>query len=412
MNDAQAGFSSAEVLMAAGTRTSNRVPAVIGVQPWSWRGDSNNGNMIHAAAARRMMSKYVELEKAGEWTDADIERLRSEHSHIVFVTANLLRLGVPGHHPSIKELVATQVPLAKNIERAGLPVVVFGLGSQAGLNGPYEFTVAPETVRLLKVISDHSRKIAVRGAFTAEACARLGIENVEVVGCQSMFWYRSPQFSWKLSEAVPSAPHEVAFNFTFGPPEANLINQAIANGYDIIGQGNTAEEDLKSLESEGTAPVPLRFGWEVGIAFEKGLIARGEYERWIRDHFYQFRRPEAWLGHMRRYCFSYGTRLHGNIAAMIAGTRALWIVHDMRTKEVCDHFGLPWVELKEVQTGVQLESLFDRADYSRCFQVYPDRYRVLYEYVDQAGLPHSLPAPVVGTGSSAQSVQLADAISA
>jgi hypothetical protein len=255
-----------------------RMPAVIGVLPWSWKGDTNNGNMIHAAAARRMISRYVEYERPGEWTDAEIDHLRSENSHIVFVTANLIRLGVPSEHPSIRELIASQVAVAKNIQRAGLPVVVFGLGSQAGLKGSSEFSVAPETVRLLNIISDHSRKIAVRGAFTAETCARLGIKNVEVVGCQSMFWHRSPQFDWGLSEPIAGAPDKIAFNFTYGPAEANLINQAMVNGYDIIGQGNMAEEELKSQKAGAPELPAAKFGWEVGVALDKGLIDRRKYE--------------------------------------------------------------------------------------------------------------------------------------
>ena len=155
---------------------ATRLPAVIGILPWSWMGDGNNGNIIHAAAARRVIGRYVEYEKAGEWTKAQIDHLRSENSHLVYVTANLIRIGVPGGHPSIRDLVSSQVALTKNIERAALPVVVFGLGSQTGLNGPLEFSVAPETVRLLKVISDHSRKIAVRGEFTADACMRLELK--------------------------------------------------------------------------------------------------------------------------------------------------------------------------------------------------------------------------------------------
>jgi Polysaccharide pyruvyl transferase len=394
MNDAPAVSFSAAGVPAKTVQADIRIPAVIGTLPWSWRGDDNTGNMIHAAAARRMMSTYAEWGRPGEWTEADIEQLKSQHSHLVFVTANLIRHGVRGDHPSIKELIAGLVPLARNIERAGLPVVVFGLGSQADLNSPSEFTVAPETVRLLQVISGHSRKIAVRGTFTAEACVRLGIKNVEVIGCQSIFWHRSPQFSWKLSNPAPDARNRIAFNFTDALLEANLINQAIGRGDDFIGQQNDAEEDLKA-QAEGAASVlPNKFNWAVEMAFKKGIIDQQQYEHWIRHHFYQFRQPEPWLEHLRRYCFSYGTRLHGNMAAMIAGTRALWIVHDMRTKELCDHFGLPFVELKEVCGGANLEALFDRADYSRCVQVYPERYRALFEYVDGAGLPHSLPRPL------------------
>ena len=92
-------------------------------------------------------------------------------------------------------------------------------------------------MRLLKVISDHSRKIAVRGPFTAEACAKLGIKNVEVIGCQSMFWHRTPQFSWMLSEPALDNPDGVVFNFTDAPVEAKLINQAIAREHDVIGHG-------------------------------------------------------------------------------------------------------------------------------------------------------------------------------
>jgi hypothetical protein len=364
----------------------------MGVDPWSWRGDDNSGNMIHAAAARRMLSSYVEFKRRGEWTDADIERLRSEHSHIVYVTANLIRLGVPGDHPSIESLIASHAILAKNIERAGVPVVVFGLGSQAALNGPNEFSVAPQTVRLLKVLSDHSRKIAVRGEFTAEACAKLGVSNVEVVGCQSIFWHRLPQFSWELSEPARDGVGEIACNFTDASLEANLIRQAMAGGHDVIGQSNGDEEDLRqhpgmALSSE------VKFGWDVEIAVQKGLIDRQQYANWVRHHFYQFRRPQTWLAHMRRYSFSYGTRLHGNIAAILAGVRAIWIMHDMRLKEVLDHFRLPRIELKQAQDGVRLKTLFEKADYSECAKVYPERYRALYEYVDRAGLPHSLPAP-------------------
>ena len=387
----------------------SRIPAVIGTEPWSWQGDDNTGNMIHAAAARRLISKYVQFRKQGEWTEADIERLRSECSHLVYVTANIIRLGVPSGHPSINDLMSSQLILARNIERAALPVVVFGLGSQANLDGLAEFTTASETIRLLRVISDHSRMIAVRGAFTAEACARLGIKNVEVIGCQSMFWHRSPTFSWKICEQLTDASTKIAFNYTDAPSEANLINQAMARGHDVIGQQNDAEESLKAeivcqspyvkSSSDGSGMFPVTGNAGMRIAFQKGLIDRRQYEQWIRDHFFQFREPEAWLDHMRQYCFSYGTRLHGNMAAMIAGARALWIVHDMRLKEVCDHFRLPWVPFEEVRGGADLEALLDCADYSRCFQIYPDRYRVLFEYVDRSGLPHSLPDPVSGAAT-------------
>src|SRR5206468_11605996 len=97
--------------------------------------------------------------------------------------------------------------------------------------------------------------------------------------------------------------------------EAVLIRQAMDCRYDVIGQGNGDEEDLGQQTYVASLPARTKFAWDVEIACEKGLIDRREYEHWIRNHFYQFRRPGPWLDHMRRYCFSYGTRLHGNVAA-------------------------------------------------------------------------------------------------
>jgi len=213
-----------------------------------------------------------------------------------------------------------------------------------------------------------------------------------------MFWHRSPQFNWPLSEPILDNPDGVVFNFTDAPAEANLINQAMARDHDVIGKQNDAEEFVKANPAGSSLPEPVKYNWGVAFAFEKSLMDRTNYEQWIRKHFYQFRRPEPWLEHMRRYRYSYGTRLHGNIAALLAGVRATWIVHDMRLKEVCDHFCLPTIEFEEVRAGVTLQALYDRADYSQCNRVYPDRYRALYEYVEAAALPHSLPTPVGGIG--------------
>ena len=212
-----------------------------------------------------------------------------------------------------------------------------------------------------------------------------------------MFWHRSPQFSWTLSRPVSDGPDRVVFNFTDAPAEASLINQAMAGGHDVIGQQNDAEEDVKA-DKGGSSPVePVKYNWGIAYAFEKGLIDRTSYEQWIRQHFYQFRRPELWLEHMQRYSFSYGTRLHGNIAAMLAGARAMWVVHDMRLREVCEHFRLPTIDFEQVRAGVDLQELYDRADYSQCRRVYPERYRALFDYVEGAGLPHALPTPADST---------------
>ncbi|NKC32078.1 glycosyltransferase family protein [Falsiroseomonas selenitidurans] len=57
--------------------------------------------------------------------------------------------------------------LAGRLEKAGLPVVIAGLGAQAGRSVD-EVKLKPGTERLLRVLAEQCRTIAVRGDFTAQ----------------------------------------------------------------------------------------------------------------------------------------------------------------------------------------------------------------------------------------------------
>ena len=388
-----------------------RIPGFVGVSTRGSKDDLNQGNLIHAEAARRLFPNGAELGTAARWSDADIARIRQRHSHLVVVMANGIRPTMKGEHPNVRGLAAHQASLASGIERAGLPVVVLGLGAQMPRNPPADIAVSDETLRLLQVLSAHARSIAVRGAITAEICHRLGIRNVEVIGCQSLFWHRTPQ----LMPPRPVSADEsrpVAFNYTLATSEAPLLNMAMAQDFVLIGQGNAAEADLRA----GNPPrVPYVCG--LPVAFAASQVDQARYEAWVTSRFEQFTDAPAWVAHMRRYRFAFGTRLHGNMAALLGGTPALWITHDARTQEICEHFRLPHVTLAEALAIGNVNEFMARADYSACRAVYPERYRAMHDYLTAAGIAHALPppepvdqgaavlAPEIRTGAVARVVQ-------
>ncbi|MCZ8332946.1 MAG: hypothetical protein O9328_01665 [Rhodobacteraceae bacterium] len=146
----------------------------------------NTGNYVHGYAARHILGEHVNISPR-KLTDAMVEEYRASLIHLAFVTATTLAVDNSHIEPHEEH--------ADRIERLGLPVVVFGLGSRAPIGQSLkEVAVHPATVRLLKVLSYHTSTIAVRGAFTADLCRQLGIHNVEVIGCQSCYMSCRPDF--------------------------------------------------------------------------------------------------------------------------------------------------------------------------------------------------------------------------
>lgn len=367
----------------------DRIPGFVGVAARGTQNDLNHGNFIHAEAARRLFPTGRELGAPAKWTEADVARIRERHSHAVVIMANGIRPGFSGSHPAMKALAAYQSALADGIERLGLPVVVLGLGTQAPVAVLDETEIAEETLRLLRVLSAHSHRMAVRGAITAGICRQHGIGNVEVMGCQSLFWHRTPTIAGPRAAGGGEAALPVAFNFTDASVEAPLINLAIDAGFDLIGQGNAAEAELRS-----GAPRATPFRSYLPAAFSSGSLDEARYAAWVTAHFAQFHDAPSWVASMRGYRFAFGTRLHGNMAALIAGTPALWITHDARTYEICEHFRLPHLQIGAALRVREVDELIARADFSACRRIYPDRYRTLHRYLTDAGIAHALPPPV------------------
>jgi DnaJ-domain-containing protein 1 len=81
---------------------------------------------------------------------------------------------------------------------------------------------------------------------------------------------------------------------------------------------------------------------------------RAFLERRIRIFF----AVEDWVGCMATMTVAIGSRFHGNIAALLAGTQALCLVHDMRTRELCELLKVPHVILDR---PVAAEEILERA---------------------------------------------------
>ena len=330
--------------------------------------------MIHANAAKNIFNNGLEINV--DSSDQNVEFVREHCSHLCFVAATMLCLNTPPWIDILSEV-------ADFIEKLDLPVVAFGIGNstekkELKLSDAF---IDPRSIRLLRVIAERAQSVAVRGEFTAELCKMAGVSNVEVVGCQSIYHSAAlnPPSSWHHREKTG----RIAASITPTVDLSDIIAFCMHNDVDIIGQDEMLEYNIL----KGQAPVASAgTNRDMSSEFAKRLsfrIPTQEYCDYITSNFHKFFDVETWISHIGdNYDFAFGTRFHGNVAALQSGVPALWLTHDIRTIELCEHFKLPNISAEQFGSSNSIQSLKDLTDFSEFENLLPSRIKQFLAYLE------------------------------
>ena len=283
--------------------------------------------------------------------------------------------------------------MADFIEATNLPCVMVGLGAQSS-NFSTDINIQPGTQRLVQIVAERSTSIGVRGPFTADVLARLGIKNVQVVGCPSYYLTCQPELRFK--ERTPE-PSRVVINgsrdvvrHSFDPERMKVIlrrlmKEAVSHSYDFVAQ--TELDEIRFSEADGDSSQEVSFrNYE---SFFEGVATQDELRMWLRSHVRAFWDVEEWFKAMPAYDFIIGTRFHGAIAGIESGIPACVICHDTRTSEMCEFLGIPRLSLDEA-TSLDIRSIFDRIDMTQTQRRYRQLYPDYKDFLESNNLPHRL----------------------
>lgn len=297
---------------------------------------ANTGNLLIGYGARRHLDA---LETSGG-LKTEPERVRERFECIIIPAANFL-----GRHTDFGFL-------ADFIERCDLPCCTLGLGVQTpSYDSPVELT--PGTRRFLDVIAERSVRLGARGNFSAEHIHKLGVKNVEPIGCPSLYINREFELTMDIGRLASFAPVGIngshqSHEHSMRPAdkrqvEARLFAAAIQRGWYYLLQ----DEKPELTAAHGGAP-------EAEAELDKRLAATwpgaGTAEE-LRAYFRKYGRafftvPE-WLEFVDKFAFVIGTRLHGVVAAAQVRTPFLLFTHDARTLEVAELADLPRLPIEE-----------------------------------------------------------------
>ncbi|MEU3253633.1 polysaccharide pyruvyl transferase family protein [Streptomyces sp. NPDC006997] len=355
---------------------------------------TNTGNLLFSDSAHKMLSAPdTEVTSNGIRTDPSARRaaeINERYDVFVVPLANAFR---PSFHASLDRLSTL-------IEQLTIPVVVFGVGAQApddydtGWLRPMEASAK----RFVSAVLERSASLGVRGELTASYLRGLGFpaDRIDIIGCPSMFLYGDTFPEIRPAELTGAS--RIALNLS---PDAVPVG-------DVSGIARTAWEryphltyyaqnldDAELLLWGDTTP---ESGYEDPFPLQLShALLRENKVRMPLD-------PATWIDELRGYDFAYGTRLHGTIAALLAGTPAVLLSHDSRTLELCRYFDLPYRTLTGLPADTDARELYEGADFSGLRKGHRERFERVVAFLDRNDLRNTY---THGDGGAAFDARLA-----
>ncbi|MFJ9732328.1 polysaccharide pyruvyl transferase family protein [Streptomyces sp. NPDC101171] len=337
----------------------------------------NVGNLMYTNSAYRHMSVpgaeiRVDTTHFAELTVADADRINDECDVFVLPMANAFKSKfVPHLHI-----------LANLIGRLKVPVVVFGVGAQAKLDYDTAFLkpVDEAVKRFAGAVLDRSASIGVRGEFTQRYLGELGFRDVDVIGCPSVY-FRGPGFRMGHpgGQELPEGAR-IALSTALRLANAELasaVNESVLEQHPGLTYFAQEGRDLQTLYWGDTA-VAARQSAPMPDLSSHPLIRTADVCVPLEPH--------SWMDALTRYDFALGTRIHGNIAALVAGTPAFVLAHDSRTLELSRYHHIPHRVITELDADVDVAGLYAETDYTAFDAHYAEGFQRLLDFMTRNGL--------------------------
>jgi hypothetical protein len=291
--------------------------------------------------------------------------------------------------------------LASFISRLKVPIVAPGIGMQAPLGVKPHLSDA--AIKIVRLLAEHSTSLGVRGDITAEALWHVGVRNVRVVGCPSVF--RRLKSRWevdseKLAHVQNGPLDRLKVSFTLrreiGPGYVTDVRHYLGQQKELIKQVASSTEMTLFAQGE----LFEKFFWagrrDLFWPLYKELMETGwavGADDWIVDVyrkclFYSDDIP-VFVNELSKADLATGYRVHGVLPSMANGVPGVLVDYDARTHELIDTFGIPSVAVDEATLDRVLETARTH-DYGRTQRKYRQVWSEMRTFLQENGVVHAM----------------------
>lgn len=322
-------------------------------------------------------------------TDADIECYNSEYDYVFLRGSNYLH----------KDMEWENAPSV--LAKLKIPVIAFGIGAQAPSKGPLMLNQA--TRRMLSLIAERSVSIGVRGAYTADVLWGLGIRNVRIIACPTVFRNNDPGLRIDLPplETVRDVAYTLRreVDVTYAKDlrlYLDIQRETILDldgrfNLDVLAQGEVEEKAILwgNPTQKAAAIQKLRDeDWLRGVddPLEKLYSNSLFYSDSVADFERKLLQKQLVLGY----------RLHGNLLGLANQVPSIYFTYDSRTTEFAETLQIPHFNVFSGRK-FNLEDYWDQSLFERFNRAYYQTYRAMRLFLDENGIPHKMHDETVST---------------
>lgn len=340
----------------------------------------NTGNMLFPYSIMRILmrpdTQITTIQTNQIYSDKQISEWNETYDYFIIPLANAFR----------RSFIIQLGYITALIKKLKMPCIVIGVGVQSGVNGAN--TGLRELDRavtaFLKQTLRKSAVVGVRGEFTANYLKQLGFQEEKdftVIGCPSMYLH-GPNLPLKTpKELTQQSPVSVNCKIRI-PADLNRFVWESAHrftNYTYIPQGI---DDLLllyagvSIDREKFPKIRKGYPWQL----HSKICASG--------HELGFTDARSWLTFLEGMDFSFGTRIHGNIAAVLAGTPAFIFAPDGRILELARYHNIQHMLASDIRENTDIFKVYEQADFSSVLRGHADRFAHYAAFLQQNGLKH------------------------
>ena len=337
---------------------------------------NNSGNTIFTHAVHRVITV--------EGATISVDSSRGTVKRAAFINENYDQYVLPFANAFRHTFMERLDKYTELFEALTIPVVIVGVGVQLNFaeDNPESLdAVRPSIDRFMRAVLARSASVGLRGEATYNYLRGIGYADSEldVIGCPSLF--QNGEVKIREPKALDSRSL-VTLNVSPYQPKMGPISTANVDRYP---QMRYVAQDLLTLRTllyGEDPPNAADYHAQVPYRANDALIKEGRTEFFVD--------PTTWVEWLAKRDVSFGTRIHGNIASLLAGTPAVVLAHDSRTRELAEYHEIPYQQLQTQPDDLDPRALFEAADYTNFHANQPERIANYIAFLDRNDVRHNL----------------------